>query len=167
EFPQLADPAPQRRLLAVEAGPRCPPIRRRLVGHGTLVPDVFAPDLGIAADVVGEHLHARLRPEVDDLDAARAQPVDAALEVDRLADDHGADAELTHQPAAIPARGERRHHDRVAIAALPPRLAKRVGLGVDRRVVLLDPAIVARAEKLAAATEDRGADRDSALGQAA
>ena len=45
--------------------------------------------------------------------AVLGHPGVAALEVLRLADHHGADAELAEQPAAVPARRERGHHDAV------------------------------------------------------
>src|SRR5689334_3558148 len=84
--------------------------------------DVFVPDFGICGDVVAEQLLALVRGHVDHLHAALAQPVDAALERARLADHDRADLELHDESAAVPAGGERRDHDGVAVAALAPGL---------------------------------------------
>src|SRR5688572_6845939 len=96
-------------------------------------------------DIVAEHFFAFGRLQVDDLHAALAQPVDAALESARLAHDHGADLELHHEAAAVPAGRERRHHDGAGVATLAPGLAERVGLAVHGRVTFLHAAVVPRA----------------------
>src|SRR5258708_32961041 len=116
-------------------------------------------------DEAAEQLEALLRVEIDDLDAERAQPVDAALEGARLADDDLAEAELAHEAAAVPARRERRDHDEVAIAALAARAAEGVGLAVDGGVVLLHAAIVTAADECAVGAEDGCADGNAALGE--
>ncbi|MEZ5259548.1 MAG: hypothetical protein R2705_22510 [Ilumatobacteraceae bacterium] len=74
------------------------------------------------------------------------------------------DAELPDETGAVPARRQRRHHRRAAIAALPAGVAKGVGLAVHRRVVVLDPPVVAPPEQRAVGREQRGADRDPAFG---
>src|SRR5260370_6723593 len=79
----------------------------------------------------------------DYLDAIFVQPVDAAAEVNRFADDHRADAELPHQAAAIPAWRQRGDHDFVAIAALAAGAAESVGFAVERKIIFLDAPIVA------------------------
>src|SRR5262245_44959003 len=101
--------------------------------------------------------------QVDHLDAVLPQPVDAALEVDRLADDDGADVELPHQAAAVPARGERRDHDLVAVAALPAGVAEGVGLAVDRRVALLHAAVAAAPQDAALRVGQARPDGNAAL----
>jgi len=47
------------------------------------------------ADECAEHLRAFVGVEVDDLDAVLLQPVDAAVEVDRFADDDLADLRIS------------------------------------------------------------------------
>src|SRR5262249_14000216 len=132
-----------------------------------LLPDVFVPDLGVRADVVGEKPHASFGSQVDHFHSALPEPVDAARKVDRLANDDRTDPKLPDQPAAIPARRERRDHDLVAIASLAARFAKGVRLAMDGRVALLHAAVVAASEKLAVAVEERGADRNSTFGEPA
>src|ERR1700756_128974 len=89
-----------------------------------LFADVFVPHRGIRGDVVCEQIDTFLRMQVDHFDAILSQPADAAPKIHRLADNQRADAELPHQSAAIPAGGQRGHHDFVPITALPPGLAK-------------------------------------------
>ena len=52
------------------------------------------------------------------------------VNVPTLPDHHGPDVELAHQPAAVPARRQRRDHDRGAVVALP---ARRCGRRPSRR----------------------------------
>ena len=125
--------------------------------------DVLVPDVRMTRDPRTQHLDALGRGEVDDLYAVFPEPVETAGEVDRLAEDHPADAELPDEAAAVPARSERRHHRLVAVTALAARLAERVDLAVDRRVVFLDAPVVPAAEQSSAPVEERGADRDAAL----
>ncbi len=106
------------------------------------------------------------RSEIDDRDAVFAQPIEAAGKVDGLADDHRADPELPHEAAAVPARGECRDHDRVAVGPLAAGLAECVRLAVDRRIALLDASIVPAAEQPTLPVEERRAYRDAALGEA-
>ena len=100
------------------------------------------PHRGIRGDVVREQIDALLRMKIDHFDAILSQPIDATAEIHGLADDQHADAELPHQPAAIPAGGQRGHHDFVPITALPPGLAKRIRFAVHGRIIFLNPAIV-------------------------
>src|SRR2546427_11613349 len=130
-----------------------------------LFADVLVPDFGMGRDVLREHVDALARIEVEHLDAVLSQPVEAAREVDRLADDHRPDAELAHEPAAVPAGRQRRHHDLVAVASLATGVAEGVGLAVHRGIVLLDATVVASPEQPALSVEQRAADRDAALGQ--
>src|SRR5690606_40934249 len=101
----------------------------------------------------------------DHLDAVLAQPFDPAVEIHRLAHHHGADAELPHQPAAVPARGQRGDHDGVVVAALAAGLAESIGFAVHGWVAFLYAAVVAAAEQAAVFVVQRGADRDAAFGQ--
>src|SRR4051812_33386673 len=100
-------------------------------------------------DELAEHLNAFWRLKVDDLHAGLRQPFLAALKVDRFAQHHLGYSELAHKTAAVPARGERRDHHRLPVAALASRVPKRIGLAMDGRIVLLDAAVAAAAEQLA------------------
>lgn len=124
------------------------------------------PESGIRRNKLREHLNANLAREINDRDLARAEPVEAAREVHRFADDDRANAELANEAAAIPARREGGDHDFVAIGALAARFPKRIGFGVDGRIIFLDAAIAAAAEKFSFAVEKRGADGDAAFGEA-
>ena len=104
--------------------------------------------------------------EQHDPAAVLGHPVVAALEVPRLADHDRADAELAQQPAAVPARRERGDHDAVGVVAAPTGGAEGGRLGVHRGVAVLDPAVVAAPEQGPVLVEQRGADRDAALGEA-
>jgi hypothetical protein len=130
-----------------------------------LRPDVLVPDIGVARDEALQEVDAGLRVEVDDGHAALPQPVDAALERARLAHHHGPDAELADQPAAVPARGERGDHRRVAVRAPAAGVPECLGLPMGRRVAALHALVVTAAEQLAGGVEQRAADRDSALRQ--
>src|SRR5690606_4605288 len=126
----------------------------------------LVPHLGIRRDPVAQHRDAALVGQVDDVDAVLAQPVEAAVEVHRLAHYHGADVELAHQAAAVPARGQGGDHDGVPVAALAAGLAEGVGFAVHGRVAFLHAAVVAAAEQGAVVAVQRGANRDAAFGQA-
>src|SRR5690349_18764952 len=91
------------------------PYARRGALVRSVFADVFVPNFGMGGDVLGEEVDAVGGIEVDDGDAVVAEPVEAAGEVDRFADDDGTDAELADEAAAIPARGERGRHDGVAV----------------------------------------------------
>src|SRR5947208_2849453 len=104
-------------------------------------------------DVIGEHLDALLRLQVNHLDAVFAKPIDAAAEVGRFTHNDRADVKLPHQSAAIPARRERGYHDLVSITALASRLAKRVGLAMSGRIAFLHAAIVAAPQQFAVLDE--------------
>src|SRR5229473_6405846 len=88
-----------------------PPKERQFYDTHLLLSDVLVPDFGMLGDEGLEQLAALGVVEVDDVDAVLAQPVEAAGKGAALAHDHRADAELAHQPAAIPARGERGDHN--------------------------------------------------------
>ena len=115
-------------------------------------------------DVAFEQFAAFAIVEVDDFDAVFAQPIQTAGKGAALADDQCSDAELPHQPAAIPARSERGDHDQVAIAALAAGAAKGVGLPVHAGVALLHAPVMAAAQQLAGAFEEGRSDRNAALG---
>src|SRR5579859_5108199 len=102
---------------------------------------------------------------VDDFDSVFTQPIDPAMERARLAHDDCHDAELPDEAAAVPARRERRDHDRVLVAPLATGTAERIGLAMDGRVVILDPPIVPPAEQRAVAVEEGGADGDAPFGK--
>lgn len=91
---------------------------------------------------------------------------DTALEGDRLADHHGADIELAHQSAAVPAGRQRSDHDGVLVAALTAGLAEGIGFAMHGRIVFLHAAVVTTAEQAPVVVIQRRADRDAAFGQA-
>src|SRR3546814_14496004 len=132
----------------------------------SILADILVPHFGIGRDPVAQHLDAALVGQVDDLDAVLAQPRNPAVEVHRLAHHHGADVELPHQAAAVPARGERGDHDRVAVAALAAGLAEGVGFAVHGRVAFLHAAVAAAAEQADVLVIERRADRAAAFGPA-
>src|SRR5690606_23231461 len=146
--------------------PRAPGARPQVAATRSVLTDVLVPHPRIRRDPVAEHGDALGVGEIDHLDAVLAQPVVATLEVDRFAHHHGADPELLHQPAAIPARRERGDHDRVAVGTLAAGLAEGVGFAMDGRVAFLHAAVVAAAEQGAVFAEQRRADGNSAFGQA-
>ena len=90
----------------------------------------------------------------------------AALEVARLADHDRADAELAQQPAAVPAGRERRDHDAIGVVAASAGGSERGRLCMHRGVAVLDAAVVPTPEQRPVFVEERGADRDAALGEA-
>src|SRR5206468_5538635 len=106
-----------------------------------------------------------LRVQVDYPDAVLPQPVDAAVEVDGFADDHGADVELPDQPATVPARRQRRDHDLVTVAALPAGVAEGVGFAVDGGILLLHAAVVPAAEDTTLPLGQATPDGNAAFGQ--
>src|SRR5260370_40660764 len=111
--------------------------------------DILLPDFGVFADIFREQVDAFARVEVNHLGANLAQPLDSSLKVYRLSHDHRSYAKLANQSAAIPARGEGRDHDFVAIGALTAGAAKRVGFAVRRGITFLHSAIIAFAQELA------------------
>src|SRR5690349_3619535 len=130
------------------------------------LPDVLVPQLRPRGDELRHQRHAPLVVQHRDRDAVLGQPVVPAVERLRLADDHRPDPELPHEARAVPARRERRHHDRFAVVALTTGVAERRRLGVHRRVVVLHAPVVPAAEQGAVGREQRGPDRYAALGQA-
>src|SRR5690606_15918864 len=160
---------PESRSARVQAArtSRAPRISHSVsVAAGVVFADVLVPHVRVGGDPVAKHADALGVVEVDDLNALFAQPLVPALEVDRLAHHHRADAELPDQAAAVPARGQGGDHDGVAVGALAAGLAEGVGLAVHGRIVFLHPAVVAAAEQGAVGGEQGRADRDAALGQA-
>src|SRR5262245_23357164 len=121
------------------------PLAVLIVGISVLA-DIFVPYARICGDVVGQQPHACVGIQIDYIDAVFAQPVDAALKVDRLAYDNSADAELTNEAAAVPARRKRSGHNRVAIARPPAGVPECIGLAVRGRVRVLDPSVVPSTE---------------------
>jgi hypothetical protein len=132
----------------------------------SLFADIFVPDRWITRNVVCEQLDAFVRVGIEDFGPVFAEPFDAALKIHRLADDYSADAELADEAAAIPTGGEGGHHDFVAVGALAAGFAESIGLAVDGGIAFLDPAIVAAPQEFSFAIEERGADGDSAFGEA-
>jgi hypothetical protein len=103
---------------------------------------------------------------VDDLDAMFTQPIDPATKRARLAHDYFHDPELSDKAAAIPARRERRNHNRILVTSLTTGPAKRIGLAMDGGVVILDPPIVPSAEQRPVVVEECGTNGDAPFGKA-
>ena len=105
--------------------------------------------------------------EHDHLDAAGAQVVLAAHERGVLADDHPRDPVQQDRPGAHVARRQRRHHRRPGVhrRRQAAGVLEAVGLAVLDRAALLHAPVVADGEDLAV-DDERGADRDPALGEA-
>ncbi len=120
----------------------------------------------MSANVIREERDTFRGIEVDDFDAERAEPVDAALEIAAFAGDDFLKAKLAYETAAIPAGSERSDHDEIAIAALAACVSKGVGFAVKRRVAKLHAAIVARANEDAVGVEYGGANWDATFGEA-
>src|SRR5260370_2144046 len=106
---------------------------------------------------------SRLR--VDHVVALPTERVVPATKIYGLAYDHGADAKLADQAAAIPTRRQRRDHDFVAVTPLPARFAKRVRFAMRRRIAFLHPAGAAASEKFSIAFEYRRAYGNSSFTQ--
>src|SRR5262249_34481786 len=130
------------------------------------LPDILVPQLRPRPNELAHHLDAIWRSEVHDAHAILAKPVEAAGEIDGVADDERADPELAHEPAAVPAGREGRREDLVAIGLLAARLPKGVGLPVNRGIPLLDPAVPPAAEQAPIRVEERGADGHASFREA-
>jgi hypothetical protein len=104
--------------------------------------------------------------EFDHLDSVLAEPVHAALEGFRFAHYDGANAKLPDKATAVPARRQRRDHDRVTIRTLATRLSKGVRLAVDRRIILLDAPVVSASEQFTVAGEQGCPNWNAALREA-
>src|SRR5258708_7409051 len=103
--------------------------------------------------------------QIHDSRAPLPQPVERPGEIDRLADDDCADVELARETAAVPARRESRDQDRVAVAFSAPRIPERIGLGVKRRILVLNPPVMSSAQESAYRIEQHSSDRNPAFGQ--
>src|SRR6202035_4687581 len=78
-------------------------------------PNTFAPYLWMFAYEVFHHLHAFFRVQIENPYPSRTEPVEAAAKCSALAYDQCADAELTHQAAAVPAGRQCSHHHNIAV----------------------------------------------------
>src|SRR6185503_20995336 len=92
-------------------------------------------------------------------------PLGTALKVDRFPNHNRANPELPNQPTAVPARRKRRYHYFVAIASLAACFAKRIGLTMNRRIVLLHATIVTAPQQIPCAIEQGRAYWYPALGK--
>jgi hypothetical protein len=140
-------------------------IEFRNVTRLSLFTDIFIPHFGVGRNVTRQQLYALFRIEIDHLDAVLSKPINGALKIDRLADDHCSDSELANQTAAVPARRKRRHHYLLAIASLPAGFAKGVSFAVHRQIVLLNAPVVSSPEQFALLIEQRRANRDAAFSE--
>src|SRR5579863_7672543 len=115
----------------------------------SLLADIFVPYIRMPRDEGLHQLAAFDVIQIDHVHAILSQPVEAACKCAAFTHNQRADAELPHQPAAIPARGKRRHHHQVTVAALASGTAKSVGLAVNAGIALLHAPVAASAEQLA------------------
>ena len=136
-----------------------------LAGFAVLA-DIFVPDLGVFADIGAHQAYTFLRIQIKHPHAGRAQPVEAAAKRPALPNDQSADAELTDQSTAIPARRQRSHHHNFAVRTQPSCAAKSIGLRVHGGVTLLDPSIVSSTEQLSLGIEHGRADGKAPFRQA-
>ncbi len=111
----------------------------------SLLADIFVPYRRVFCDETFQQFPARRTVQIDDFHAVLAQPVKTTGKRSAFSYNESADLELSHQPATVPARCKRRYHDKITIAALAARPAKRIGLPVDTRVTLLYAPVVAAA----------------------
>jgi hypothetical protein len=131
------------------------PIDRELIGVrlGSLFADVLIPDLGMLVDVVRHKLNAFGRVQINHHYTVLRKPLGTALKVDRFTNHNGANPELPNQPAAVPARRQRRDHYFVAITSLAARLAKGICFAVNRRISFLHAPVVTASQKIPRAIE--------------
>src|SRR5579864_1292491 len=125
--------------------------------------DVFVPQCRVLGDKFPQHLHTFFRRKINHFDSVFPKPVHSAAKIHGFSDDDDSNSELANQPAAIPARGERRHHDLVAIAFLAPRSAKCIGFSVRRWIAVLNSAVVPTSQKFPYIVKKCGADRNPAF----
>ncbi len=90
----------------------------------------------------------------------------AAGEVRRFADHDRPDAKLTYEPTAVPTRRKSRNHNGFAVVAAPACVTEGAGLGVSRRVPVLDATVVAPAQAVTGPVKQRRPDRYAALAKA-
>src|SRR5580658_1754855 len=133
----------------------------------SLFADVLVPQRRTLRNESREHLHTLLRRKINHFDSVFLQPVHSAAKVYGFSDDYGSYSKLTDEPAAVPARRKRRHHNFVAIAFLAPRFAKRIGLPVSGRIPVLHSAVVTAAQEFAGKIKQRCADWNSPFGKPA
>jgi amino acid transporter len=87
------------------------------------------------------------------------------LGVNAIADDYLFEAKLVDQSGTVPARRERSHEDKIAVAGLATRGAESIGFTVHRGIAILDQAVAAHAHDSTIGTEDCSANRDTSLGE--
>ena len=123
--------------------------------------------VGLAAMKSVISSHALGVVEHHDLDAARPQQVLAAVERAVLADDDTGDLVQQDRAGAHVARRQRRDHRRPGVdrGRQTAGVLEAVGLAVLDGAALLHPPVVADGQHLAV-DDERGADRDAALGPA-
>jgi hypothetical protein len=129
----------------------------------SLFANIFMPHFRVRRDEFFQQLAAIPVIEIDDLDTVGAEPLQAAGEGAALAHNHSTDAKLPHQPAAVPTGSQRGNHNQIAIAALTPGAAKRIGFAVYARVALLHSTVAPAAYQFSRARKKCGPDRNSAF----
>ena len=103
--------------------------------------NILIPDLRMLADKSRQQIRALLRIQINHLHPKLFQPLHATRKVPALPNYQRLNPKLPDQPAAVPARSQRRHHNLVAISPLPPRSPKRIRLAMHRRIAVLHSAI--------------------------
>jgi adenine/guanine phosphoribosyltransferase-like PRPP-binding protein len=135
----------------------------RRSGDPQLEPDVLVPQFWMGGREGLEQADAGRVVEHDDLDAQLLEPFVAAAEGFCLANDDGADVELSDEPRAVPTRRQGRDHHAVRVVPSPAGFAEGIGFGVDGRIVLLDSAVMPCAEQRSISVEEGSADWNAAL----
>ena len=120
---------------------------RMAATRASLFPDVFIPYFRMFGYVPFQQLPALAAVEIDHLDAVLAEPLDPAGKRPALTYNNGADPELPDEPATVPARRQRRNHDKIAIATLAPGAAEGVGFAVNAGVALLDAPVMSATQE--------------------
>jgi hypothetical protein len=119
------------------------------------------PDLRMVAYKSCHQIGALFRVQIKDSYARLAKPLNAAAECSTLSDHQGANTELPHQPAAVPARRQRSDHHYIAIRSQSACTPKRIRFRMRRRITFLYASIVSGANQLAPVVEHGSADGEA------
>jgi len=115
--------------------------------YSPLLPNILVPHLGMLRNKPRQQRPASLRLQVHHLDPILPQPRHSTLKRHTLPHNQPLEPELPHQPRAVPARRQSRHHGAPAIAPLPPRPPERIRLAMRARIALLHPPVVSGAQQ--------------------
>jgi hypothetical protein len=125
---------------------------------------ILTPDFRVGFDEYTEQVNTLGRIQIHDLHTPLAQPLDSALRRARFSDNDRIDAKLNNEPAAIPARRQRRRQDCVSVASPASSFSERIGLAVNGWVSFLHSTVVTAAKQRAHLIEQRGPNWNSTFG---